>query len=74
MDFDPGMPRKVLAKAWGLDPMLHTDCLISGGPCPKCYEVVMVAFDFFYGHHEDLGDVLEAIFKDFRDEEQEKTP
>ena len=72
MDFDPGMPRKVLewAQSHG---GLHSDCLVATDPCGPCRATVVSAFDHFYGHHEDLGDVLEAISKDFRDEEQEKT-
>lgn len=69
MTIDPGMPRKVLAKARELDPMLHTDCLISPeSTCPKCFEVVMAAFDFFYGHHKDAGEIIYAVIADFRQE------
>lgn len=66
MIIDPGMPRKVLAKAHELDPMLHIDCLVSGGLCPKCHDTVIAAFDFFYGDCKDEGEVIAAVIKDFR--------
>lgn len=69
MDIDPGMPQKVLAWAQSHG-RLHSDCLVASDPCASCTATVVAAFDHFYGHHESLGEVLTAIFQDFRDEEQ----
>jgi hypothetical protein len=61
---DPGMPRKVLAKAHQLG--VHNDCLISGNLCTQCHDNVMLAFDFFYGTAKDEAELIAAIIEDFR--------
>lgn len=67
-DFDPGMPRKVLewARSHGV---LHNDCLMAGDPCEGCKQIVVDAFDHFYGHCSDVGEVIAAILEDYRKEE-----
>lgn len=57
-----GMPRKVWRKAQELG--AHNDCLVSGSPCSACEEIIVQAFDFFYGDEPTLGDVLGDIIKD----------
>ena len=67
MSFDPGMPQKVLSHAMTLGE-LHNDCLAAGDPCVQCAEIVVAAFDHFYGHVKSTSDVLSAILADVRDD------
>lgn len=61
---DPGMPRKVLAKAHQLG--VHNDCLVSGNLCDQCHGNVMLAFDFFYGDAKDENELIVTIMEDFK--------
>jgi hypothetical protein len=59
------MPRKVLR--WAHEHGgVHTDCLISGKPCESCERVIISAFDHFYGHATDIGEVLALVVADYR--------
>jgi len=65
MSFDPGMPRKVLR--WAHEHGgVHNDCLISGDPCGSCERVILAAFDHFYGHAANIGEVLSLVIADYR--------
>lgn len=67
----PELPRRVLTKAYELDPLLHEDCLVLGSLCPKCHDTVMAAFDFYYGHCSDVVEVIAAIAADFHQDRAE---
>lgn len=65
-----GMPNKVLVMARQLG--LHNDCLVSGNVCSECEANIMLAFDYFYGEHTSVEDVIRAIVDDYqRDLENE---
>lgn len=66
---DIGMPRKVWRKAQELG--AHNDCLISGQPCSTCQEIIIRAFDFFYGDSPSMGDALGDILKDTYDDQED---
>lgn len=66
---DPGMPRKVLAKAQQLG--VHNDCLVSENLCPSCSDNVMLAFDFFYADAKSESELLIRLIEDLKADMEE---
>lgn len=65
---EPGMSRKVRDKAAALG--VHNDCILAGtdGCCKDCHDLIMLSFDFFYGHIESTEEMLLAMIDDYLEE------
>lgn len=70
IQMDPGMPRRVLD--WAQEHGgVHSDCLVAADPCQRCIDVVVRAFDHFYGQAPSVLEVLRMIQADFEKDEEE---